>query len=101
MADTEPIDIVELGVGDAQAGLVLSTEAGWNQNEADWRFFLSQGIVFGMRDGGRLVATAALLPYSAGNAWISMVLVTADFRRRGIATKLVDACLDVGDTGAA
>ena len=96
MAATEPIDIVELGVGDAQAGLVLSTEAGWNQNEADWRFFLSQGVVFGMRDGARLVATAALLPYSAGNAWISMVLVTADFRRRGIATKLVDACLERG-----
>src|SRR6185295_5374618 len=38
---------------------------------------------------------ALLLPYSAGNAWISMVLVTADFRRRGIATKLVDACLGV------
>ena len=95
MAAIEPIDIVELGVGDAQAGLALSTEAGWNQNEADWRFFLSQGIVFGMRDGVRLVATAALLPYSGGNAWISMVLVTADFRRRGIATKLVDACLRV------
>jgi GNAT superfamily N-acetyltransferase/transposase len=95
MAATEPIDIIELGGGDAQAALVLSTEAGWNQNGADWRFFLSQGVVFGMRDGARLVATAALLPYSAGNAWISMVLVTADFRRRGIATKLVDACLDV------
>jgi GNAT superfamily N-acetyltransferase len=95
MAATEPVDIVELGVGDAQAGLVLSTEAGWNQNEADWRFFLSKGAVFGLRDGARLAATAALLPYSAGNAWISMVLVTADFRRRGIATKLVDACLDV------
>lgn len=93
MAATEPVDIVELGVGDAQAGLALSTEAGWNQNEADWRFFLSKGMVFGLRDGDRLVATAALLPYSAGNAWISMVLVTADFRRRGIATKLVDACL--------
>jgi GNAT superfamily N-acetyltransferase len=95
MAATEPVDIVELGVGDAQAALVLSTEAGWNQNEADWRFFLSKGIVFGLRDGNRLVATAALLPYSAGNAWISMVLVTADFRRRGIATRLVDACLRV------
>jgi GNAT superfamily N-acetyltransferase len=94
MAATEPIGIVELDVDDAQAGMVLSTEAGWNQNEADWRFFLSQGVVFGMRDGARLVATAALLPYSAGNAWISMVLVTADFRRRGIATKLVDACLN-------
>jgi GNAT superfamily N-acetyltransferase len=97
MAATEPVDIVELGVGDAQAGLVLSTETGWNQNEADWRFFLSKGVVFGVRDGTRLVATAALLPYSAGNAWISMVLVTADFRRRGIATKLVDACLNLAE----
>jgi GNAT superfamily N-acetyltransferase len=95
MADTENIEIVELGVGDAQAGLILSTEAGWNQTAADWRFFLAQGIVFGLRDAGRLVSTAALLPYSAGNAWISMVLVTADFRRRGIATRLVDACLGV------
>ena len=73
MAATEPIDIVDLGVGDAQAGLELSTEAGWNQNEADWRFFLSKGIVFGVRERSHLVATAALLPYSRGNAWISMV----------------------------
>jgi GNAT superfamily N-acetyltransferase len=94
MADTEHLAIVELGVKDAPAGLVLSTEAQWNQNEADWRFFLSKGIIFGLRDGSQLVATAALLPYSAGNAWISMVLVTASWRRRGIATRLVDACLD-------
>src|SRR5262245_35966024 len=94
MAATEPVDIIKLGVADAQDGLVLSEEAHWNQNEADWRFFLNEGIVFGVRDRARLVATAALLPYAEGNAWISMVLVTADFRRRGIATKLVDACLD-------
>ncbi|MEH2625437.1 GNAT superfamily N-acetyltransferase [Bradyrhizobium sp. AZCC 1719] len=94
MAAIEPIDIVELDVSDAKAGLVLSTEAGWNQNEADWCFFLSHGIVFGARGGDRLVASAALLPYSAGNAWISMVLVTANFRRRGLATRLVDTCLE-------
>jgi GNAT superfamily N-acetyltransferase len=93
MAATEPVDIVELGVGDARAGLALSAEAGWNQNEADWRFFLSKGVVFGLREGDRLVATAALLPYSANNAWISMVLVTPNWRRRGVATRLVDSCL--------
>src|SRR6195952_2236036 len=93
MADTEHIAIAELGVEDAQAGLLLSTEAHWNQNEADWRFFLTKGTVFGLRDRRKLVATAALLPYSAGNAWISMVLVTASWRRRGLATRLVDACL--------
>jgi len=94
MADTEHISLVELGTGDAPAGLLLSTEAHWNQNEADWRFFLSKGTVFGVRDGNQLVATAALLPYSAGNAWISMVLVTANWRRRGVATRLIDACLN-------
>ena len=94
MAGIEHISIVELHTSDAQAALALSTEANWNQNEADWRFFLSKGIVFGVRDGTRLVATAALLPYSAGNAWISMVLVSANWRRRGIANALVDACLN-------
>src|SRR6266550_7705352 len=95
MADTDHIAIVELGPADAPGGLALSTEAQWNQNEADWRFFLTQGTVFGARDNdGRLIATAALLPYSFGNAWISMVLVTASSRRRGLATRLVNTCLD-------
>ena len=96
MADIDHIALVELGPGDAPAGLLLSTEAHWNQNEADWRFFLGKGTVHGARDkAGRLVATAALLPYTSGNAWISMVLVTEDWRRRGLATRLVDACLDI------
>ena len=99
MADTDPIAIVELGPGDALAGLELSAEAHWNQNEADWRFFLNHGTVFGVRDGdGHLIATAALLPYTSGNAWISMVLVTANWRRRGLATKLVDACIGAAAT---
>ncbi len=95
MADIDQIAIVQLGPHDALTGLALSTEAHWNQNEADWRFFLARGIVFGVRDAaGKLVASAALLPYTSDNAWISMVLVTESWRRRGLATKLVDACLD-------
>jgi GNAT superfamily N-acetyltransferase len=95
MADTDELAIVELGVNDAPAGLLLSTEAHWNQNGADWRFFLSKGTVFGVRDtDGRLIATAALLPYASGNAWISMVLVTENRRRRGLATRLIDTCLE-------
>ncbi len=95
MADTDHLAIVRLKPDDALAGLALSAEAQWNQNESDWRFFLGQGTVFGVRDhDGHLVATAALLPYGSGNAWISMVLVTASWRRRGLATRLVDACLN-------
>src|SRR4051812_9218213 len=94
MAGTEYGSSVELGPTDALAGLALSDEANWNQTEDDWRFFLSHGTVLGVRDkAGRLVATAALLPYTSKAAWISMVLVTADWRRRGLATGLLDDCL--------
>ncbi len=95
MGGTDHIAIETLSVDDARAGLALSEEAHWNQNEADWRFFLTEGTVFGIRDGdNRLIATAALLPYTRDNAWISMVLVTQNRRRRGLATKLLDACLN-------
>jgi GNAT superfamily N-acetyltransferase len=95
MGAIDHLAIETLGADDTREGLLLSEEAHWNQNEADWRFFLTHGTVFGVRDGdNRLIATAALLPYTSSNAWISMVLVTANWRRRGLATKLLDACLE-------
>jgi GNAT superfamily N-acetyltransferase len=94
MEDIEHLPINQLDASDAASGLRLSTEAHWNQNEDDWRFFLTKGVVFGTRNRGDLVATAALLPYSGSDAWISMVLVTESFRRRGLATRLVDTCLN-------
>jgi GNAT superfamily N-acetyltransferase len=96
MDATDHSAILQLRVEDAAAGLELSTEAHWNQTEDDWRMFLTHGTVFGIRDTrGALVASAAVLPYSGGNAWISMVLVAAGWRRRGIATRLLDTCLDM------
>ena len=72
--------------------LLLSEEAGWNQNEADWAVFFRYGTVLGFSAGDRLVATAAALPYGDDFGWISMVLVTAEWRRRGLASRLVAAC---------
>jgi len=94
MDATDDLAIVQLGPEDAAGGLALSSEAHWNQNEADWIFFLTRGTVFGVRaPDHQLVATAALMPYGVNDAWISMVLVTASWRRRGLATRLVDECL--------
>jgi GNAT superfamily N-acetyltransferase len=72
--------------------LLLSGEAGWNQNAADWAVFIKHGTVLGLSMGDRLVATAATLPYGNDFGWISMVLVTAEWRRQGLATRLVSAC---------
>lgn len=95
MDDIEQLPIIQLEASDAADGLKLSTEANWNQTEADWEFFLTRGTVFGIRDRkGTVVATAALLPYTGTDAWVSMVLVTESWRRRGLATRLVDTCLN-------
>jgi GNAT superfamily N-acetyltransferase len=78
-------------LGDAQA---LVAEVGWNQTERDWRMFLELGRVQAIRtDAGRVIATAATLPYG-GFGWISMVLVTATWRRRGLASQLLRGAID-------
>ena len=83
-----------LGAADVEAACGLVAEAGWNQNAADWRIFLELGSVIAMKTSdARLVATAATLPYPSGFGWISMVLVTGAFRRRGIATELLKQCI--------
>lgn len=79
------------GLGDADA---LVREAGWNQTEADWRVFLELGTVFAVRDQGKIIATAATLPYGGRFAWISMVLIAGEYRRRGLATLLMERCIE-------
>jgi len=82
--------------------LLLSQEAGWNQTADDWAVFFAHGTVLGIAHGDRLVATSAVLPYGADFAWLSMVLVTADWRRRGLATRLASACVSfLRDNGKA
>jgi GNAT superfamily N-acetyltransferase len=72
----------------------LVRDAGWNQIAADWRIFLELGHVYAVRTStGRVVATAATLPYGRF-AWISMVLVLTEYRRRGLATRLMRQCID-------
>ena len=83
-----------LASGDIESACALVAEAGWNQNAADWALFLELGAASGVKaKDGRLIATAATLPYPSGFGWISMVLVAAAFRRRGIATGLLERCI--------
>jgi GNAT superfamily N-acetyltransferase len=93
MASSEVLEIERLDIGDVAGGLALSDAAGWNQTGEDWRFFLAEGEAFGLRDeSGGLIASAAALPYDGAVGWISMVLVDAKHRHRGLATRLLDAC---------
>ena len=85
-----------LAADDLDGALRLSAAANWNQNGADWALMLRLGQGFGIDaadedDGGalRLAASVVVLPYGAAFAWVSMVLVAPQFRRRGYAQQLL------------
>ncbi|MCT8972928.1 GNAT family N-acetyltransferase [Microbaculum marinisediminis] len=93
MALTDGLREIVLSADDMVGALALSDEAGWNQTADDWRIFMESGEAYGVRAGDRLVASAAVLPFDGGIGWISMVLVTADWRRRGLASHLMNRCI--------
>jgi ribosomal protein S18 acetylase RimI-like enzyme len=93
-SDTEQLVIVPLVERELPDAEALVREAGWNQTASDWRAFLNIGKVYAIRTGsGRVIATAAILPYGGQFAWISMVLVTREYQRRGLATQLLRRCI--------
>ena len=100
MAAIEALVEEPLTEADAEGALPLSAEAGWNQTAEDWRFMLSEGRGIGVREGARWVGSALALPLGERLAWISMVLVAKDARRRGIGTRLLRQAIDmVRDAG--
>ena len=92
MAPTEPIIGAPLAAAELADAEALVREAGWNQVAADWETFRALGTVFAARASGRVVATAAILPYGPF-AWVSMVLVQSEQRRHGLGTKLLKRCI--------
>lgn len=88
-----------LRADDLPAAFQLSAQAGWNQTEEDWRMLLelsSEGCL-GIEVDGHLVATTTLFFYGRRLAWIGMVLTSPDYRRRGLAKKLLTHCLEQAD----
>ncbi len=83
---------------DIPLGLKLARQAGWNQIESDWRRFLAvqpDGCFVGQLDGAAVATTAAFI--FGPVAWIAMVLVDIDSRRKGVATTLLKHALDFLD----
>jgi len=70
--------------------------AGWNQTLDDWQRFLAaepEGCFLAEWNGWP-AGTATTTIYSADLAWIGMVLVHPDYRRRGIGRALLQHCID-------
>lgn len=90
------ISIRRLTVDDLDFAEELRRLAGWNQRRCDWQRLLDyepEGCFLGLLDG-RPVGTVTTTTYGVDLAWIGMMLVHPDYRRRGIATVLMEQSLD-------
>lgn len=81
---------------DLAFGNRLRALVGWNQTSQDWKRFWSYqpSGCFIAESNGQPVGTATTTSYGTEVAWIGMVIVHPDYRRRGIATALLRRCLD-------
>jgi GNAT superfamily N-acetyltransferase len=78
-----------LGAEHLAGCLALSKSANWNQNEADWRLMLGIGHGWGITVAdGTLAASTLVIPFQSF-AWVSMVLVLPEHRRKGFASRLL------------
>ncbi|MCX8036253.1 MAG: GNAT family N-acetyltransferase [Candidatus Sumerlaeia bacterium] len=92
----DTLKIRTMTADDIPLGLQLCRFAGWNQLEADWRRLLAlepDGL-FVAEDAGIPCGTSSTTCYGKRTAWIGMVLMHPDFRKRGIGTALLVRCIE-------
>ena len=91
---TNTLEIIKLDDRFLADALALSNEANWNQVADDWAMMITAGEAIGFQDtGGRLIASALTLPYGDQFGWISMVIVTQLRQKQGLATRLLNSCI--------
>ena len=84
---------------DREFGLRLSRQARWNQTEADWLrllHFEPKGCFVAELDGSPVGTTTTC--FLGQVAWMAMVLVDKNHRRRGIGTHLLRHALEYLDS---
>lgn len=76
---------------DVPHALKLSTQANWNQMEADWQRYiaLEPDGCFVAEVDGNVCGTVTSIDYERRFAWIGMLLVDPNYRGRGMGTALV------------
>jgi GNAT superfamily N-acetyltransferase len=84
---------------DVSSAMELSTAANWNQTSEDWCRIIQlySGGCRCVEDAEKIVATATLLPYGTRLAWIGMVLTRPEYRRQGLARRLMEDIIAIAE----
>jgi GNAT superfamily N-acetyltransferase len=90
----DEIEIVRFEVEDLAFGKMLTDLEGWHRTTADWNRLLrvEPSGMLKARVRGQDVGIAGILSYD-GVSWIHSVIVLPEYRRNGVGTAMMNACV--------
>lgn len=96
VTNNKPIlDLVQFDKCDVPGLIKLSVSVGWDYDEKEIGTVLSSGKIFGHKNAeGKIVSSAAIIPYVTSLASIGMVIVNKDFRGMGLGKKATRKCIE-------
>ena len=94
-------ELCQLDRDDIDALIHLSTSVGWDYDAAELNTLLTVGCMFGHKtSAGDLVSSAAIVPYAPTFAFLGMVIVHPEYRRRGLGEAVTAAARDAMPAGS-
>jgi ribosomal protein S18 acetylase RimI-like enzyme len=92
---TKILRLVEFDRNDIPGIIDLSTLVNWDYDKYEIGTVMSSGKIFGHKNSeGKIVSSAAIIPYDNNLASIGMVIVNKDFRGLGLGKEATQQCLD-------
>lgn len=89
------LKLVEFDKYDVLGLVELSTSVGWDYDEYEVRTAMASGKIYGHKNTvGKIVSSAAIIPYDTNLASIGMVIVNEDYRGLGLGKKATQKCID-------
>ena len=94
-------ELCQLDRRDIDALIHLSASVGWDYDAAELNTLLTVGCMFGHKtSAGDLVSSAAIVPYASTFAFLGMVIVHPEYRRRGLGEAVAAAARDAMAAGS-
>ncbi|MBM6617096.1 GNAT family N-acetyltransferase [Bacillus suaedaesalsae] len=89
------LELVQFDKCDVSGLIELSASVGWDYDENEIGTVLSSGKIFGHKNAeGKIVSSAAIIPYDSSLASIGMVIVSKDFRGKGLGKEATKKCIE-------
>jgi predicted N-acetyltransferase YhbS len=89
------LELMPLKESDVKGLIELSASVGWDYDADEIGTVLSTGTIFGHKTAeGKIVSSAAIIPYASKVASIGMVIVHQEYRGKGLAKGVTQTCID-------